>query len=115
MATGEIPGTVSSRPPPGFRIRCSVRSAAGGSKISCSVCVRMIASKPHPMSGVDSLTPAEVAGLVEQRGVAKSKASIQTTFDLYGHLMPGNEDEAVALVDAYLERSNTTTRLAQID
>jgi hypothetical protein len=29
-------------------------------------------------------------------------ASIQTTFDLYGHLMPGNEDEAVALVDAYL-------------
>ena len=34
-------------------------------------------------------------------------ASIQTTFDLYGHLMPGNEDEAVALVDAYLERAST--------
>jgi len=30
-------------------------------------------------------------------------ASIQTTFDLYGNLMPGNEDEAVALVDAYLQ------------
>jgi integrase len=30
-------------------------------------------------------------------------ASIQTTFDLYGHLMPGNEEEAVALVNAYLE------------
>jgi integrase len=42
-------------------------------------------------------------------------ASIQTTFDLYGHLMPGNEDEAVALVDAYLERANTDVRLAQID
>jgi len=42
-------------------------------------------------------------------------ASIQTTFDLYGHLMPGNEDEAVALVDAYLERANTTRRLAQLD
>ena len=42
-------------------------------------------------------------------------ASIQTTFDLYGHLMPGNEDEAVALVDAYLERANTDGRLAQID
>lgn len=41
-------------------------------------------------------------------------ASIQTTFDLYGHLMPGNEEEAVALVDAYLERSNTDERLAQI-
>jgi integrase len=42
-------------------------------------------------------------------------ASIQTTFDLYGHLMPGNEDEAVALVDAYLERSSTDRRLVQID
>jgi len=42
-------------------------------------------------------------------------ASIQTTFDLYGHLMPGNEGEAVALVDAYLERANTHERIAQID
>jgi integrase len=42
-------------------------------------------------------------------------ASIQTTFDLYGHLMPGNESEAVALVDAYLERANTHERIAQID
>ncbi|HEX4519008.1 MAG TPA: tyrosine-type recombinase/integrase [Gaiellaceae bacterium] len=42
-------------------------------------------------------------------------ASIQTTFDLYGHLMPGNEDEAVALVDAYLERAATATRLTQLD
>lgn len=42
-------------------------------------------------------------------------ASIQTTFDLYGHLMPGNEDEAVALVDAYLERAGTERRLAQLD
>ena len=42
-------------------------------------------------------------------------ASIQTTFDLYGHLMPGNEDEAVALVDAYLEGANTDVRLAQMD
>ena len=41
-------------------------------------------------------------------------ASIHTTFDLYGHLMPGNEDEAVALVDAYLERAITGRRLAQL-
>ncbi len=41
-------------------------------------------------------------------------ASIQTTFDLYGHLMPGNEDEAVALVDAYLERSDTGRRANQV-
>lgn len=26
---------------------------------------------------------------------------------LYGHLMPGNEEEAVALIDAYLERGAT--------
>ncbi|MBA2475679.1 MAG: tyrosine-type recombinase/integrase [Actinobacteria bacterium] len=41
-------------------------------------------------------------------------ASIQTTFDLYGHLMPGNEEEAVALVDAYLERADTRHRLVQL-
>jgi integrase len=29
-------------------------------------------------------------------------ASIQTTYDLYGKLMPGSESEAAALVDAYL-------------
>ncbi len=33
-------------------------------------------------------------------------SSIQITLDRYGHLMPGNEDEAVALVDAYLERAS---------
>lgn len=41
-------------------------------------------------------------------------ASIQTTFDLYGHLMPGNENEAVALVDAYLERADTERRLSDL-
>jgi integrase len=33
-------------------------------------------------------------------------SSIQITLDRYGHLMPANEDEAVALVDAYLERAS---------
>ena len=32
-------------------------------------------------------------------------SSIQITLDRYGHLMPGNENQAVALVDAYLERA----------
>lgn len=32
-------------------------------------------------------------------------ASITITMDRYGHLMPGNETEAVDLVDAYLERA----------
>jgi hypothetical protein len=31
-------------------------------------------------------------------------SSIQVTYDKRGHLMPGNEDEATGLLDAYLER-----------
>jgi integrase len=31
-------------------------------------------------------------------------SSIETTYDRYGHLLPGNESEAAALLDAYLER-----------
>jgi integrase len=31
-------------------------------------------------------------------------ASITITFDRYGHVMPGNEEVAAALLDAYLER-----------
>ena len=32
-------------------------------------------------------------------------SSIQITLDRYGHLMAGNEHEAAALIDAYLERA----------
>ncbi len=39
-------------------------------------------------------------------------ASVTITYDRYGHLMPGNEDEAATLLDAYLERANTRARLA---
>jgi integrase len=42
-------------------------------------------------------------------------ASIQTTYDLYGKLMPGSEAEAAALVDAYLARAKTRRRLPQLD
>ncbi len=42
-------------------------------------------------------------------------ASIQTTYDLYGKLMPGSESEAAALVDAYLARADTPLRLAQLE
>src|SRR4051794_6943538 len=31
-------------------------------------------------------------------------SSVTITFDRYGHLMPGNEAEAAALLDAYLDR-----------
>ena len=40
-------------------------------------------------------------------------ASIQTTYDLYGKLMPGSEAEAAALVDAFLARSETRAPVAQ--
>jgi integrase len=32
-------------------------------------------------------------------------SSIQITYDRYGHLMPGNEEEAAGLLDAYLARN----------
>jgi integrase len=41
-------------------------------------------------------------------------ASVETTFDLYGHLMPGGEAEAAALLDDYLERADTRHRLTAI-
>jgi integrase len=32
-------------------------------------------------------------------------ASIAITLDTYGHMLPGNEEEAATLLDAYLDRS----------
>jgi integrase len=42
-------------------------------------------------------------------------ASVTITYDRYGHLMPGNEDEAAALLNAYLARVDTQARLAQLE
>lgn len=41
-------------------------------------------------------------------------SSIAITFDRYGHLMPGNEDEAAGLLDAYLARADKVGRVAQV-
>lgn len=41
-------------------------------------------------------------------------ANIAITMDRYGHLMPGSETEAAALLDAYLARADTGARLAQL-
>jgi len=38
-------------------------------------------------------------------------AGIQITLDLYGDLMPGNETEAAAQLDAYLERTGPAAQL----
>jgi integrase len=40
-------------------------------------------------------------------------SSVAFTLDRYGHLMPGNEEQAAGLLDAYLERANTQARAAQ--
>jgi integrase len=42
-------------------------------------------------------------------------SNIAVTFDTYGHLMPGNEVESAGLLDAYLARSATGDRIAQIE
>jgi hypothetical protein len=36
------------------------------------------------------------------------------TSQLYWHLMRGNEAEAAGLLDVYLERADTATRIAQV-
>ncbi len=41
-------------------------------------------------------------------------ASISITMDRYGHLMPGNEEEAAGLLDAYLNRADSRARIAQV-
>jgi hypothetical protein len=41
-------------------------------------------------------------------------SSIQITLDKYGHLLPGSEGEAAEMLDAFLDRSNTAARLAQV-
>jgi integrase len=42
-------------------------------------------------------------------------ANIGITMDTYGHLMPGNEDEAAGLLDAYLDRADTAARKAALE
>ncbi len=57
-----------------------------------------------------------IAARVNAKALATSMshASVTITSDRYGHLMPGNEDEAAALLDAYLARADTQARLAQL-
>lgn len=42
-------------------------------------------------------------------------ASITTTLDRYGHLFPGSEAEAARLLDAYLARADSSSRIAQLE
>lgn len=80
--------------------------------------VRERAGVAWQATGLDGLTLHECrhtfASLMIAAGVnAKAlstymgHANISITLDRYGHLMPGNEDEAAGLLDAYLERAGT--------
>jgi integrase len=56
--------------------------------------------------------------LADDRGRVNAKAlstfmghaSIAITYDRYGHLCPGSEDEAAALLDGYLQRCESLAR-----
>ena len=72
-------------------------------------------------AGLNRITPHECrhtyASLMIAAGVnAKALSTymghskIAVTFDLYGHLMPGNEDEAAGLLDTYLARDTALDR-----
>ena len=41
-------------------------------------------------------------------------ASVTITFDRYGHLMPGSEEEAASLLDAYLTRTSDAIDAAHL-
>jgi integrase len=41
-------------------------------------------------------------------------SKIQTTFDTYGHLMPGSHDEVRERMDAYLSRGSRANRVSQL-
>jgi len=55
------------------------------------------------------LAPAQLGAFARRSRVAPITStfmghfSIKVTFDLYGHLMPGTEAEAAALLDAFLD------------
>jgi integrase len=42
-------------------------------------------------------------------------SSVTITYDRYGHLMPGSEEEAAQQADAYLARADTAARIGQLD
>jgi integrase len=89
------------------------RSRCGGPFNASSVATR--AGRAWAAAGLDPITLHECrhtyASLMIAAGVnAKAlstymgHANIAVTYDRYGHLMPGNEDEAAKLLDRYLDR-----------
>jgi integrase len=57
-----------------------------------------------------------IAALVNAKALSTfmGHASITITYDRYGHLFPGAEDQAADLLDGYLQRARRTGDLAEI-
>jgi hypothetical protein len=55
-----------------------------------------------------------VAGQPQGAEEPDPSTAVHATDRYAGHLMPGNEDEAPGLLDAYLERAETATRVAPL-
>ena len=85
------------------------------------------ADKAWSKTGLERVTPHEcrhsfaalmIAASVNAKALQSfmGHSSITTTMDTYGHLMPGSEDEAAGLLDAYLttqrERAEEAARAA---
>jgi integrase len=80
--------------------------------------VRRRADRAWAVAGLERITLHEarhtygsllIAARVNAKAISSymGHSSIDVTFDIYGHLMPGNEEEAADLLEAYLERSRT--------
>jgi len=99
--------------------RSSVARLTPSASAACKACLtawRRSDLDPIGFTNAGTFASLLIAAGVNAKAITAylGHASIQTRFDLYGHLMPGNENEAVALVDAYLERAISTERLAQL-
>ncbi len=97
------------RQPPGIEL---VFGTAPGSPANPDA-LRRRADKAWTAAGLDRMTLHEcrhtyasfaIAAGVNAKALSEymGHSSIQVTFDLYGHLMPGNESEAAGLLDRYL-------------
>jgi hypothetical protein len=49
----------------------------------------------------------------EVRSAPPARARRAVTLDLYGHMLPGAEDEAAGLLDAYIARAAVAQTVAQ--
>jgi integrase len=100
--------------------------AREGGRPFSGTALRQRALRAWKAAGLDPITPHEcrhtfasvwIAAGVGAKALSTfmGHANIAITLDRYGHLMPGSEDEAVGLVDAYLARADTAGRLAALE